>query len=169
MAQDIRQQRHTREGRQVHACTLLWIVGWAWAVLQRVLPIRFLGHGLVGSLWVHAPKSVCPRCTTGQGSVRNSQLVLGYHWAVEHLSVCEVDLMRTAWRSMGVDATYLNAHGMVEAEQAGCAAAAVFALAEPDDPVVSAVVRAHEADLTGFYVDSARRAAACMCATLRPR
>jgi hypothetical protein len=93
-------------------------------------------------------------------ALERAKFNLGYHWAVEHLSVCEFDLMRTAWRNMGVDATYLNAHCMVEEEHAGCASEAVFAFAEPDDPVVYAAVRAHEADLTGFYVDSARLAAA---------
>ena len=98
---------------------------------------------------------------TDSAALYRAKFNLGYHWAVEYLSVCEFDLMRAAWQGMGADAAYLDAHCMVEEEHAGCASEAVFALADADDPIVNAAVRAHEADLTGFYVDSTRLAAAC--------
>jgi len=98
---------------------------------------------------------------TDRPALYRAKFNLGYHWAVEYLSVCEFDLMRLAWQGMGADAAYLDAHCMVEEEHAGCASEAVFALADPGDPVVRAAVRAHEADLTGFYADSTRFAA-CM-------
>lgn len=78
---------------------------------------------------------------------------VGYHWAVEHLSVCEFDLMRVAWAKLGVRADYLDAHCAVEDEHADWATRAVLALAAPGDPVIVRAVRDHEDDLRGFYED----------------
>jgi hypothetical protein len=142
------------------------------AVVGRPLPERYPGDER--NPWLVTARRWA-RCMTDtiacadRPALERAKFNLGYHWAVEHLSVFEFELMRTAWRNMGVDATYLNAHCMVEEEHSGCASEAVFALAEPDDPSVSAAIRTHEAELTGFYVDSARLAAACLSAEPTPR
>ncbi|MFC6879476.1 MULTISPECIES: iron-containing redox enzyme family protein [Actinomadura] len=76
---------------------------------------------------------------------------LGYHWAVEALSVGEFDHLTAAWRSLGFDAPYMNAHCEVEEEHAGCAIGAVIAFSSVDDPLVVQGARDHESDLAGFY------------------
>ena len=85
------------------------------------------------------------------GAVDRAKYNLGYHWAVEHLSVAEFDHLKVASHSVGVEAAYLNAHCEVEEEHAGCTAAAVVSFASTDDPLVIRGVRDHEEDLAAFY------------------
>lgn len=76
---------------------------------------------------------------------------LGYYWAVEHLSIAELATMREAWNGLGVQAAYLDAHCAVEDDHNAYAARAVLAFTTADDPVVVRAIRAHEADLAGYY------------------
>lgn len=87
---------------------------------------------------------------------------LGYHWAVEALSVNEFDQLTVAWRSLGFDAPYMNAHCEVEEEHAGCAIGAVISFASVDDPLVIQGARDHETDLAGFYEQCAELITACV-------
>jgi len=83
--------------------------------------------------------------------VSRARYNLGYHWAVEALSVIEFEQLTAAWRSLGFDAPYMNAHNEVEEEHAGCAIGAVVAFSSTDDPLVVQGARDHELDLAGFY------------------
>lgn len=76
---------------------------------------------------------------------------LGYYWAVEHLSIVELSTMRDAWNGLGVQATYLDAHCAVEDDHNAYAARAVLAFTTADDAEVVRAIRAHEADLAGYY------------------
>ncbi|MDL4774080.1 hypothetical protein [Actinomadura xylanilytica] len=76
---------------------------------------------------------------------------LGYHWAVEALSVGEFDHLTAAWQSLGFHAPYMDAHCEVEEEHAGCAIGAVVAFSSVEDPLVVKGARDHESDLAGFY------------------
>lgn len=89
------------------------------------------------------------------GPVDRARYNLGYHWAVEALSVGEFDLLSEAWRGLGFDAPYMNAHREVEEEHAGCAVGAVICFSSVDDPLVIEGARAHEDDLAGFYQECA--------------
>jgi len=84
---------------------------------------------------------------------------IGYHWAVEHLSIEEFRLMRQAWESLGIRAAYLDAHCEVEEEHARCAVAAVTAAQHLGGGVGAAIRRAaeaHESDLAGYYAEMTR-------------
>lgn len=85
--------------------------------------------------------------------IQRAKYNLGYHWAVEFLSVSEFDRLKAGWRAIGIDAVYLNAHCAVEEEHAGCATDAIVAFTSTDDPLVTCGVRDHEDDLAGFYDD----------------
>lgn len=89
----------------------------------------------------------CP----GAGASERARFSLGYHWAVEQLSIAEMSAMRDAWGKLGVKAAYLDSHCAVEADHASWAAKAAEAFADADDEVVRRAAAAHEADLAGFY------------------
>jgi hypothetical protein len=76
---------------------------------------------------------------------------LGYYWAIEHLSIPELTTMKHAWNGLGVEATYLDAHCAVEEDHDAYATRAVLAFTTVDDEVVGRAIRAHEADLAGYY------------------
>jgi hypothetical protein len=76
---------------------------------------------------------------------------IGYHWAVERLSLLEFLEMREAWNGMGFQAPYLDAHCSVEEEHGGWAEQALVAFADPEDPVVQSGIRTHEEHLAGYY------------------
>lgn len=87
----------------------------------------------------------------GTGDAERARFNLGYYWAIEHLSIVEMDTMRFAWNALGVQATYLDAHCAVEEDHDAYATRAVLAFTTPDDEVVVRAIRAHEADLAGYY------------------
>ena len=76
---------------------------------------------------------------------------LGYFWAIERLSIDELETMRTAWNGLGVNAAYLDAHCAVEGDHDAYATRALLAFASADEPAVCQAIRAHEADLAGYY------------------
>jgi hypothetical protein len=76
---------------------------------------------------------------------------LGYHWAVEALSVSEFDHLVVAWSALGFDAPYMNAHCEVEEEHAACAIGAITTFTSVDDELVVRGAIDHEADLADFY------------------
>jgi len=94
------------------------------------------------------------RCN-GLGPLDTAKYNLGYHWAVEVLSIFEFNQLQLAWHSVGVDAPYISAHCSVEPEHADCATAAVAVFGVIDDPIVHRGVRDHENDLAGFYKEAA--------------
>lgn len=85
------------------------------------------------------------------GSIAGARYALGYHWAVERLSIAEFGAMRDAWRKLGVEAAYLDAHHAVEPEHDECASRAVLVFASASDPRVVEGIRDHEDDLAGYY------------------
>jgi len=85
------------------------------------------------------------------GSVARARYSLAYFWAVERLSVHEMEMMRAAWKGVGVKAAYLDAHCEVEGDHETCATRAVLAFVSPDEPIVREAIRDHEADLGGYY------------------
>jgi len=87
----------------------------------------------------------------GLGPIDRAKYNLGYHWAVEALSVGEFDQLIAAWRALGFDAPYMSAHCEVEEEHAGCAIGAVVAFSSVTDQLVIQGARDHELDLAGFY------------------
>lgn len=89
-------------------------------------------------------------CPQGS-SLDRAKFNLGYHWAVEYLSIEEFRLMRQAWGKLGIKASYLDAHCKVEEEHARRASEAVLALASPDDATIARAIKTHENDLTGYY------------------
>lgn len=89
----------------------------------------------------------------GASSLDRAKFNLGYLWAVERLSIDEFDAMRKAWNLSGVRADYLDAHCAVEAEHAAASRQAVDSFCSASDPQVVEAVRAHEADLAGYYAD----------------
>lgn len=89
------------------------------------------------------------------GPLDTAKYDLGYHWSVEFLSIAEFDQLKDGWRSVGIDAPYMNAHCDVEPEHADCATTAVVAFGAIDDPLVHRGVRDHENDLAGFYTECA--------------
>ena len=93
------------------------------------------------------------RLATPGGSVDCARYSLGYLWAVEHLSVHEFELMRGAWHAVGVEAPYLDAHCEVEGDHDTYATRALLAFGAPEDPLVREAIRAHEADLGGYYAE----------------
>jgi hypothetical protein len=102
-----------------------------------------------GRRWANAMLSNLRR--SDLGTFDRAKYNLGYHWAVEHLSVAEFGNLKVAWHAVDVDAAYLNAHCEVEEEHAGCAAAAIVSFASTNDPLVVRGVRDHEDDLANFY------------------
>jgi hypothetical protein len=90
------------------------------------------------------------------GSVERAQYALGYLWAVERLSVQEFGLMRAAWRGLGVEAAYLQAHCEVEEDHDAYATRALLAFASAEEPSVRRAIRDHEEDLAGYYAELAR-------------
>ncbi|HVY46647.1 MAG TPA: hypothetical protein VHB21_12250, partial [Minicystis sp.] len=78
-----------------------------------------------------------PRAGSG---VKRARFSLGYFWAVEHLSVEEFDLMRAAWRGLGVDAAYLDAHCAVEGDHDAHSTEAVLAFTDARDPIAGEAV-----------------------------
>ncbi len=89
----------------------------------------------------------CQGATEAEGA----RFSLGYYWAVEQLSIAEFSMMRDAWNGLGVQASYLDAHCAVEDDHNAYAARAVLAFTTADDPIVVRAIRAHEADLAGYY------------------
>ncbi len=87
----------------------------------------------------------------GLDPMERAKYNLGYHWAVEALSVNEFDQLIAAWRSLGFDAPYMSAHCEVEEDHAGCAIGAVVAFSSVEDQLVIDGARDHERDLAGFY------------------
>ncbi len=80
---------------------------------------------------------------------------LGYHWAVEFVSIGEFVELNAAWERLGVRSAWLGAHCEVEPEHASCATAAITSFTSVDDPLVIRGIRDHEDDLAGFYTDFA--------------
>jgi hypothetical protein len=80
----------------------------------------------------------------GRAGEAAARYALGYLWAVERLSVDEMELMRSAWGRLGVSADYLEAHCAVEDEHSSCSDEAVAAFGAAD----------HEAHFEGFYSDA---------------
>ena len=87
------------------------------------------------------------------GPMDKAKYNLGYHWAVEFVSIGEFDELTAAWHDLGVRCAYLDAHREVEPEHANCATAAITCFTRPDDPLVIEGIRDHEDDLAGFYTD----------------
>jgi hypothetical protein len=85
------------------------------------------------------------------GTVERARYSLGYLWAVERLSIHEFEMMREAWSGVGVKAAYLDAHCEVEGDHDTYATRALLAFATPGDAIVREAIRAHEADLGGYY------------------
>lgn len=77
---------------------------------------------------------------------------VAYHWAVEHLSISEFNIMRAGWKKLGISSDYLNAHCSVEEEHGSYAAKAVYELSESDNPIVIQAIRDHEQHLKEYYV-----------------
>jgi hypothetical protein len=96
----------------------------------------------------------------GADDAERARFNLGYYWAVEHLSIAELATMRSAWNGLGVQASYLDAHCAVEDDHNAYAARAVLAFTTADDPVVARAIRAHDADLAGYYDELAALARA---------
>ena len=88
-------------------------------------------------------------------SMDRAKYNLGYHWAVEHLSVNEFDQLLLAWTKLGIVAPYMQAHCEVEEEHAGCAVSAVTSFGSTGDAFVRQGVLDHEDDLAGFYGECA--------------
>jgi hypothetical protein len=86
-------------------------------------------------------------------SEERARFNMGYFWTVEHLSVPEFTLMRSAWRGMGFEAPYLDVHFSVEDDHDACSTNALFAFTEPDHPSVRAAIERHESEIAGFYRD----------------
>lgn len=91
----------------------------------------------------------CP----GMAPLDRAKFNLGYHWAVERLSIDEFAAMRAGWAACGVSAPYLDAHCAVEEEHGAAARAAVLAMAPADDPLVARAAAAHEDHLAGYYAE----------------
>jgi hypothetical protein len=87
----------------------------------------------------------------GAADAERARFNVGYCWAVEHLSIAEFALMRDAWNGLGVRAPYLDAHCAVEDDHNAYASRAVLAFTTADAPAVVEAIRAHEADLAGYY------------------
>lgn len=88
---------------------------------------------------------------TGLSSVERARYNLGYHWAVEALSVNEFNQLIQVWRTLGFDAPYMSAHCEVEEDHASCAIGAVVSFSSTEDPLVVKGACDHEDDLAGFY------------------
>lgn len=86
-------------------------------------------------------------------SMDRAKYNLGYHWAVEYLSVNEFDQLQEAWGKLGIVTPYMQAHCDVEEEHAGCAISAVIYFCSIDDPLVRQGVLDHENDLAEFYAE----------------
>jgi hypothetical protein len=119
-----------------------------------VLPERYPRED--GNRWLAASRRWAARmrdaiACRGAGEAERARFNVAYCWAVEHLSITEFSLMRSAWNERGVHAGYLDAHCAVEDDHNAYAARAVLAFTTPTDPVVVQAIRAHEADLAGYY------------------
>ena len=86
-----------------------------------------------------------------QGAWHRAAYNIGYHWAVERLSLFEFLAMRKAWNKMGFEADYLNAHCSVEEEHGDWAEQAVAAFTDPEHPAIKDGIRMHEDHLAGYY------------------
>lgn len=87
------------------------------------------------------------------GPTDRAKYNLGYHWAVEYVSIGEFEELTAAWHRLGIRSPYLSAHCEVEPEHASCATAAITSFCPLDDPLVIRGIRDHEDDLAGFYTD----------------
>ena len=76
---------------------------------------------------------------------------IGYHWAVERLSLMEFIEMRKAWQKMGFQAPYLDAHCSVEEEHGDWALQAVLAFTDVENTTIKSGIQAHEEHLAGYY------------------
>lgn len=76
---------------------------------------------------------------------------IAYHWAVEHLSIAEFDIMRQGWQKLGISAQYLEAHCAVEDEHGDYAEKAVFEISQPDNPIVIRAIQDHEQHIRDYY------------------
>jgi hypothetical protein len=104
-----------------------------------------------GRYWAARMRSHLQR--TDLGPIGLAKYNLGYHWAVEFVSIGEFEALTAAWCALGTTCAYLDAHCEVEPEHASCATAAIAAFTSLDDPLVVLGIRDHEDDLAGFYTD----------------
>jgi len=90
----------------------------------------------------------------GKSREERAHFALGYNWAVERLSIDEFDIMRGAWKELGVECAFLEAHCEVEEGHALWAREALRELDERSMRAVLVAVRRHESELAGFYRES---------------
>jgi hypothetical protein len=120
------------------------------------LPERYPRPGEAGNRWLAASRRWAMRmrdaiACPGTEQAERARFNVAYCWAVEHLSIAEFAMMRSAWNGAGVHASYLDAHCAVEDDHNAYAARAVLAFTATTDPAVVQAIRAHEADLAGYY------------------
>jgi hypothetical protein len=106
----------------------------------------------VSRRWAERMRS---RMATPGTAIDRARYSLGYFWAIERLSIDELETMRLAWNGLGVNAAYLDAHCAVEGDHDAYATRALLAFACADEPIVREAVAAHEADLAGYYEELA--------------
>ncbi len=128
------------------------------SVAGRAMPQRYDESS---SPWLQTSRRWCRKMARtlscrGSSPEDRARFNLGYFWAIERLSIDEMELMRQAWGRIGYKAAYLEAHCEVEPDHDRWVTRAVSALCGDQHPQLTSAVAAHEAELAGYYRELTR-------------